>query len=268
MTEADYICFLAKDITLEYFQNGGFYVLPEFNNDRKAVYFPNLNYTSKFWSLISKCKARDLGDVFPKEAVAEVASKIKLNKSKRITHDGITFDLLETEYGTVGSYDKYVMTHRKDNSRQEFEKTFTLMKLLLKNKDRGEIGDVIWHKRNAIIEYLFGKFKSKESLELAKQSEKYLEKLGFGSKIEIPEIKSLTRQEEDVLNLLKRNQGEIVTFDEVANCLWKERSDDKFSLEAMAKVVENLRKKIKAKRINKELIFTKRGSGYLLLKKA
>lgn len=266
MTEADYICFIAKDITRGLFQNGGFYVLSEPTKHPKGVYFPDLNYSSKFWRLISKSKACDLGDTFPKAAVMEVNSKIKVKKSKRVTYKGITFDLLETKYGTVGSFNKYVMTNRTGNSKQEFEKTFTLMKLLIKNKDRGEIGDVIWHKRNAVIEYLFGKFKSQESLELAKQSVEYLEKLGFSKKIKIPVLTNLTKQEEDILNLLQQNKGSIVSFDEIANTLWKNKVDDKFSLEAMAKVIENLRKKIKEVGINKELIFTKRGSGYLLLK--
>lgn len=266
MTEADYICFIAKDITRGLYQNGGFYVVPEPTDHPKGVYFPDLNYTSKFWSLISKCKSCDLGDKFPSEAVNEVNSKIKAKKSKEITYNGITFDLLETKYGTVGSFNKYVMTNRTGNSKQEFEKTFTLMKLLLKNKDRGEIGDIVWHKRNAVIEYLFGKFKSKESIELANKSQKYLEKLGFGTKTKLPQIKSLTKQEENLLNLLQQNEGSIVSFDEVANTLWGSKVDDKFSLEAIAKVIENLRKKIKGLGINKEVIFTKRGSGYLLLK--
>lgn len=266
MTEADYICFVAKDITLGYFQNNGYYVLPEFNRDRKAVYFPDLNYSSKFWSLISKSKAHDLGDKFPKIAVDEVNSKIKAKKSKCITYKGIAFELLETEYGTIGSFNKYTMTNRIGNSKREFEKTFTLMNLLIKNRDRGEMGSVVWHKRNAVIEYLFGKFKSQESLDLTKKSNDYLERLGFGRKLELSKLNNLTRQEEDVLNLLLTNQGIIVSFDEVANTLWKDKIDDKFSLEAMAKVVQNIRKKIKATGINKEVIFTKRGSGYLLLK--
>lgn len=266
MTEADYICFIAKDITLGHYQRGGFYVLPEFNSHKKVVYFPDLNYSAKFWSLISKCKACDLGDKYPKGAVDEVNSKINAKKSTKLTIEGITFDLLNTEYGTVGSYHKNVMTHRIGNTKEEFEKTFTLMKLLLQNKDRGEIGDVVWHKRNAVIEYLFGKLKTIDSLTLSKESNEYLERLGFGEKIVIPKLNNLTRQEEDVLNLLQANQGSVVSFDEVANVLWKDKTDDKFSLEAMAKVIENIRKKIKAVGINKELIFTKRGSGYLLMK--
>jgi len=268
MTEADYICFIAKDITRGLFQNGGFYVLPEPTKHPKGVYFPDLNYSSKFWRLISKCKACDLGDAFPKTAVIEVSSKIKAKKSKRVTHKGVTFDLLETEYGTIGSFNKYVMTDRIGNTRQEFEKTFTMMTLLLKNKDRGEIGDVVWHKRNAVIEYLFGKFKSKQSIELEKVSKRYLEKLGFKQE----EIKIninnpiFTKQEKDVLGALIRNAGQIVSFDDMADIIWKDNSDQKFSLEAMAKVIQNIRIKIRTSGTNKEVIFTKRGSGYLLLK--
>lgn len=267
MTEADYICFIAKDITRGLFQNGGFYVVPEPTKHPRGVYFPDLNYSSKFWRLISKCKVCDLGDAFPKSAVIEVKSKIKAKKSKRVTHSGVTFELLETEYGTTGSFNKYVMTNRIGNSKQEFEKTFTLMALLLKNKDRGEIGDIVWHKRNAVIEYIFGKFKSKQSIELEKKSQTYLEKLGFKQE----EIKIninnpiFTKQEKDVLGALIRNSGQIITFDEVADTIWKEEADNKFSLVAIAKIIQNIRIKIRAIGINKEVIYTKRGSGYLLL---
>ncbi|MFZ3301142.1 MAG: helix-turn-helix domain-containing protein [Microgenomates group bacterium] len=267
MTEADYICFIAKDITRGLFQNGGFYVVPEPTNHPMGVYFPDLNYSNKFWSLISKCKACDLGAKFPKIAVDEVNSKIKAKKSKQITYKGIKFELLETKYGTVGSFNKYIMTNRIGNSKQEFEKTFALMNLLLKNKDRGEIGDIVWHKRNAVIEYLFGKFKSKQSIELEKISQEYLEKLGFKQE----EIKIninnpiFTKQEKDVLGVLIRNTGQIVSFDDLADIIWKDKSDQKFSLEAIAKIIQNIRIKIRTLGINKEIIFTKRGSGYLYI---
>lgn len=270
MTEADYICFLAKNISLGIYQNGGFYVLPEFNSHKKAVYFPDLNYSSKFWNVISKSKPRNLGEKFPKAAINEINSRIKAKKSKAISHKGITFDLLETEYGTVGSYFKFVMTQRKGNTNRDFEKTFLLMKLKLKDKNSAEIGSINWHKREAVVEYVLGKFKSTTSLSLAKKSEAYLTKLGFNNlksliktsgwgKVTINgnDIKSvLTKKEEYVFKTLFKNQGKIVEFDEFTKVP---------SLYALSKLVENIRRKIRDLGINKEIILTVRGKGYSLV---
>ncbi|MFA7301508.1 MAG: helix-turn-helix domain-containing protein [Candidatus Shapirobacteria bacterium] len=265
MTEADYICFLAKDITLGYFQDGGYYVLPYFDKHKKSVYFPDLNYSNKFWRLITNSKSINLGDEFPKEAIDEIKSKVEPKSSRTITHEGITIELLETEYGTRGSYYQNIMTQRKGNNKEDFEKTFTMMKLLLINKDKAEIGNMVWHKRNAVVEYLFGAEKFNNSVKLTTDSNKYLEKLGFYKKLILPKLNSLTIQEEKVWELLQNNAGEIVSFDQVANALWQDKVDDKFSLEAMAKVIENLRKKVRESGINKEMIFTKRGKGYILI---
>lgn len=265
MTETDYICFLAKDITLGYFQDGGYYVLPYFDKHKKSVYFPDLNYSNKFWRLITNSKSINLGDEFPIEAIDEIKSKISPKNSKMVIYEGIKIKLLETEYGTVGSYYKNIMTQRIGSSKDDFNKTFTMMKLLLSNKDKAEIGNIVWHKRNAVVEYLFGAEKFNNSVKLTTDSNKYLEKLGFYKKLILPKLNSLTIQEEKVWELLQNNAGEIVSFDQVANELWQDMAEEKFSLEAMAKVIENIRKKIRDKGINKEIIYTKRGRGYILV---
>ena len=97
------------------------------------------------------------------------------------------------------------------------------------------------------------------------KSNKYLVKLGFPQKeikINLENI-IFSKQEKDLLTALIKNKGKILDFDQVANIIWKDKADDKFSLEAMAKLVENLRRKIKTLGINKEVIFTKRGKGYI-----
>ena len=114
---------------------------------------------------------------------------------------------------------------------------------------------------------LFEKFKLKQSSELEKVSKRYLEKLGFRQE----EIKIninnpiFTKQEKDVLGALIRNAGQIVSFDDMADIIWKDNSDQKFSLEAIAKIIQNIRIKIRTLGIIKEIIFTKRGSGYLYI---
>jgi hypothetical protein len=277
MTEADYICFLAKDITLGYFPIGGFTVLPRSTNDPKSVYFPDLNYSQEFWSAIKRTKSRDLGDIFPKVAVDEVVSKLtRNNTSQRISKEGFDIELLETEYGTCGSYfvrriegyDVIFMTKRIGDLGAEFDKTFLLAKLIIKNRDRAEMGEIKWYKRQGVLEYFHGKTKSKLSQTDIKEGHEYLAKLGFAEENVIQKIdfKVFTKQEENLLKKMIDMNGKILSFDESAQVLWGEGSYDKYSPQAMAKVVENIRSKIKDQGINKELIFTKRGKGYILNK--
>ena len=272
--EADYICFLAKSISLGLYQSGGFYVVPEFISNKKAVYFPNLNYSPKFWKLIKKCKSKNLGDSYPTEALKEITSKIMPKKSKVLKKDGLEIELLNTDYGTSGSYFvkkkkigtyKVYMTQRTDNTKVDFERTLLLAKLKIKNKDLAEIGSVNWHKRNGVAEYFFGKPSNLVSDDLILKSNKYLKKLGFydNKLLSNLNLKEFTLQETNLLQYLRDNESKIVSFDKTAEILWKNNSYDKYSPQAMAKVIENMRNKIRGLGINKEVIFTKRGRGYI-----
>lgn len=264
MTEAEYICFLAKAITKDYFPIGGFLVLSRLINDPKSVYFPDLSYSKEFWSAIKRSKSNNLGDVYPKSAVDEVVSKLPHNNSSKLINN---IELLETEYGTCGSYHvnkKIFMTKRSGDSEAEFEKTFLLAKIKIKNKDIAEMGTINWIKRQAVLEYFHGETKSKLSSSDIKEGKEYLKKLGFPEKDVLINFKSFTKQEENLLKKLIETKGEIISFDDTADILWGEDSFDKYSPAAMAKVIENIRRKIKDQGINKELVFTKRGKGYCL----
>lgn len=275
MTEAEYICFLAKDITKGYFPLQGFVVLPRLVMDTKSVHFPDLGYSKAFWSAIKRCKSRDLGDTYPKPVVSEVASKLPHNNSSHlIKKDGLDIELLETEYGTCGSYfvrkveghNKVFITKRIGDPESEFEKTLFLAKLKIKNKDNAEMDSINWIKRQAILEYFHGETGSKLSSNDIKEGREYLAKLGFPEENYLSKIdfKAFTKQEENLLKKLIDLKGEILSFDDTAMVLWAGDSFDKYSPAAMAKVIENIRRKIKDQGINKELIFTKRGKGYCL----
>lgn len=272
MTEADYLCYLAKNICLGTYQKGGFVVLSRLVSDPKSIYFPDLNYSSEFWQAIKKSKADNLAAVFPKKAVEEVVLKLAQNRaSNLIEKDGHKLEVLETEYGTVGSYfatkDRILITNRLGNSKIDFEKTLVLARLKVKNKDTATVGTINWHKRQAVMEYFYGKQKSKLSEKEIKESREYLEKLGFGEEgwVNKVDFKVFSKQEENLLKYLIEINGEVVTFDKTAQILWGEKSYDKYSPQAMAKVVENIRHKIRDQEINREIIFTKRGKGYCII---
>lgn len=282
---ANYICYLAKAIGLGLFQAGGFAVLPYPVNLNKAIYFPDLTYSKAFWRVIVRAKSHNYGDIYPSVAVTEVldkmssptspASKISyskiVSKYKYLLSNVKQIDILETEYGSKGSYmtakNKIIMSRRSDGSPQDFERTLLLAITKFRNKDEAEIGSINWHKRNAIADFLAPVKTTKSNLEMVRFSQDYLKKLGFEPKSEISGINlnNLTRQETDLLNFLTTSSGQVVSFDKVAEILWGEKSFEKYSLQAMAKVVENLRKKIRDSGINRELIFTKRGKGYIFV---
>lgn len=113
-------------------------------------------------------------------------------------------------------------------------------------------------------------------LDLQRESKKYLEKLGFAEKPKVKYIngvflvnskrldRQVTSQEFDLFALLWKNQNRPVSHDEIAKAIWKNNADEKYSLWAITKMVERLRKKLRKAGLGKEVIQTKRLSGYIL----
>lgn len=319
--EAQYICFLAKGISMGEYQNNGFVVLPSLNiNNSKSIYFPNLSYSNKFWRSVVSNPNKNLSHLFPKPAINEAKEKLsrykvgkyeksieKINKDWKKIEVGFFKDvnnflhfekaltkieeinILITPYGTRGSFNpprignkfKLFVTSRVDMPAGNIAAGILQNLYIIDTNIGGEIGENKYIKRMSAIAFLFENTIFKKyyptyknlldndfscDLETISKSNEFLESLGFkqeGVKININDP-IFTKQEKNVLGVLIRNKGQIITFDEMADTIWKENTDQKFSLEAMAKVIENLRKKIRQSGINKEIIFTKRGSGYLL----
>lgn len=94
---------------------------------------------------------------------------------------------------------------------------------------------------------------------LAEESSKYLERLKSNSKTEIQKPNDLTKNENVVFNLLLRNKNKLVSFEEISNWLWEDKSEEKYSEYAITKLIERLKKKLP-----KSLIQSQRGIGYIL----
>jgi hypothetical protein len=307
---ANYLCFLAKNITRGLYQKGDFYVLPHPEKlNIRTVYFPDLNYSKDFWKKIRDCKSINLGESFPKECVEEVASKLpskeslgvqkiinswRLKESEFFKTTDMLFvgsfkniksiEVLLTPYGTLGSYylkgGRLTVTHRTDINPDDIGRKILYLLVKLSNRKNAEIGEPEWLNRKAIISYLLRNTKLKKILpgakstspqkkesELKRESDKYLERLGFNYKNNLVKISQwgkitiadqdinelFTRQEEYVVRILARNRGKIVGFSEF---------DKVPSLYALSKIIENIRKKISNIGINTEVITTVRGKGY------
>ena len=110
---------------------------------------------------------------------------------------------------------------------------------------------------------------------LKKESDNNYKKLGYsnkkiialnGNQIEFDLVPvELTNSQHKILKILLENEEKIVSFDRIAEVLWEQEISNKFSLTAMAKLIHELRTTLKNQGIQKEIIFTKRGSGYTLI---
>lgn len=73
----------------------------------------------------------------------------------------------------------------------------------------------------------------------------------------------LTKNEKDVLEILYKSKGRLVTYDLLAEKLWPNQQD-KFSLWAISQIIRRLRKKFTYYSINPKIISSQRGEGYIL----
>lgn len=319
--EAQYICFLAKGISMGEYQNNGFVVTPTLEKgSTKSVHFPDLSYSKSFWTGINSNPNLNLSGKFSKTSIDEALMLLKdINYSKyekdiekiksdweKIEKDFFetvdkfldfskalnkveSIDVLITPFGTIGSFNpprvgnkfKLLQTSRADMPEGNIAATILQNLYIIQTNIGGEIGDEKYLRRMATISFLFEnsvfkkfypEFKSiikpdyNTTLELIEKSNKYLEKLGFSKKTVIDFTNPIfTEKESLLLEELINNQGKILTFEKCSEVLWGDESFEKFSLEAIAKVIENIRKKIRELGINKEVIFTKRSFGYMLV---
>mgnify|MGYP002336098737 CR=1 FL=1 len=77
---------------------------------------------------------------------------------------------------------------------------------------------------------------------LAEKSALYLEKLKAQSKFELEKPENLTKSERNVLNLLLRNKNKLVTFDQIAEEIWKEKQFEKYSEYAITTIIKKIKK--------------------------
>ena len=117
--------------------------------------------------------------------------------------------------------------------------------------------------------------RSTQQAQLTKQSENYLRKFGFPKKQVFTQKGNclfiddrpfhLTKNESKLFKLLIQKRKSLVNYDEFAEVLWGKDSYDKFSLSAITKTVERVRKKIKSRGIHKDVIQAQKGQGYIVL---
>lgn len=88
---------------------------------------------------------------------------------------------------------------------------------------------------------------------------------GLIIKIHDEKLEGLTKTQNGILLYFLQNESEIVKIKKIAEIMWGEDYYEKYSLSAMAKMIHQLRQKLKSAGLQKEVIFTKRGKGYVLV---
>jgi len=77
-------------------------------------------------------------------------------------------------------------------------------------------------------------------------------------------LKGLTAQESKVLELLISKRNTVILWDELGDIIWEDKANDKYSLWALNKVIQRIRKKLKDKGIEPHLLLTIKGKGVVL----
>ncbi|MBM3208766.1 winged helix-turn-helix domain-containing protein [Candidatus Shapirobacteria bacterium] len=205
-------------------------------------------------------------------------------------------EIRPTKYGSIATSDQPPSRHqpsmkiyiRQDAGPSQLAEAILIGLLTIRLCSQG----FYWPEVEAIIDFLLEKtalrklfldfrptlkaLRHKENGSLAQESQKYLRKLGVPvGQIFTLEKESifldgellkvrLSLEEERLLRLLILNQDQPVSFDLIGDEVWGERLE-KFSLQAIAKLVQRLREKLAEAGLSAELIQTCRGQGYLLL---
>lgn len=197
-------------------------------------------------------------------------------------------NILLTEYGTLGSFNvsfangKYIINL---TSRVDFPAGNIAVQILhalyrIESLKGGEISEPDFLDRMFTANFLFTKTKFKglhptytsplkremnSSQKLVNENDKYLTELGFNEKIKKGiNTTMFTVNEKSVFLELSKAKGKVVSFDKLADTIWGNKVDEKFSLDSIAKTIENIRTKIRSSGVHKNLIHTVRKQGYFL----
>lgn len=274
----DFVFEKLKDF--DFFQNLNFYVLPfmpeKFRN--RVIYFPKERNDKKLFLKQIKKVERLQKEWLEAERI--FFKKLKFYFPKI---ESVEIYIEPSVYGTIGKYHIKQDRNILINPRYD-RKLIDIQKLLINAlthyfmfdpKDSMEALSPIWQEKQKIArqiqESIFPspKFKSLTEIldrqfsgKLAEKSIRYLQELGFIKLIKVDKPTNLTKNESAVFDLLNENKNKIVSFDDIADSIWKENSAEKYSEYAITKQIERLKKKLP-----KNVIHVQRGVGYILILK-
>lgn len=262
----------------DFYQKLNFYVLPfmpEKFRDR-VIYLPKeCNYKKDYdkhlkkiqllkkkWLLAEDKFINDLKKYFPKIRLLKIYIEPSIYgtigsyniKSKSSIYIYPRYDrkIIDIQKLLINALTHYFMFDPKDEMDELNEKWIEKQRIAKKIQE-----DVFPNQKfKSMTEILDRRFAGK----LAEKSTVYLQELGLQKSIKIKRPLNLTKSESLVFTLLTENKNKLVTFDQIADCIWRDMSDVKYSEYAMTKLIERLKKKVP-----KNIIHTQRGIGYILI---
>ncbi|MFA7300707.1 MAG: helix-turn-helix domain-containing protein [Candidatus Shapirobacteria bacterium] len=273
--QSSYYSDILKSIKNGFYRKQGFYVLPYLPEKfrSRVIYFPinpdfekiyqkhrnEILLLEKKWNEVKEVVEKRLVDLFG------IKNKIKIIISPQLT-------------GSLGGHEIY---ENVIEVRPRFDRKIGSVVMLVVNAltvyfER----DLDWQKRHVKtfenykkinFDNIFSKNRSLLTMldksmagKLAEESQEYLNKMGVNYNNNYDFLKlELTKNEKKVFELFLENQNKLVILEKIGLTIWGERTDEKFSLFAISKLVDRLRKEIK-KKTGKNLIHSQRGVGYLL----
>lgn len=203
-------------------------------------------------------------------------------------------EIRPSEYGSVSTA---LTAWIKDNSRivvyvrKDCGCSHIVEAILLDRIEKGKRTDHLsWEEREAVIDFLLvdtklralfpnytptlNKLRESQRGREMTESQKYLGSFGFGTEnifsTENGRINILGKNfiignsEKKLMNLLLLKRGRVVNYDEIADALWNDDADEKYSLYAISKAIERLRTKVEENGVYSGIIQTVRGEGYIL----
>ncbi len=261
----EYYCLVKKKLNTNFYQDLHFYVLPFMPEKFRSriIYLPETCDPE----LIYRKHKKEIENL---ETIWNRTKQEFITKLSRYFPNFSSIDILISPslYGSMGSFkvkdDTVFIFPRYDRG------IIGLQKLMIQSIVRFYNPDLRWEEivdestkiQNILFPNKKGLFKILDTQfvgGLAEESAKYLEKLKVPSKKIVDKPDNLTKSENIVFNLLLRNKNKLVTFDEIADWLWKDKSEEKFSEYAITKLIERLKKKLP-----KNMVHAQRSIGYLL----
>jgi len=268
-----------KKIKSGFYQNLQFYILPympeKFRN--RVVFLPRVCEPEKIYKK-QKAKIEKMKNDFESKKT-DIEKKLKKYFPEI---DGLEITITPKLYGSLGDYE---INGQIIKICPRYDKSFNqacrlLITALINYHNFGgetlELKEKQWREKQKISEdiqtKIFGAkttrtivkiLDSEFAGKLAEESKAYQEELGVKYKpaIDLSNLK-LTKKQRLLFNLLLINKNKLITNDQIADSIWHESQEDKYSLYAISTLVKKLRKKLKDK-TGKNLIHSQRGTGYI-----
>ncbi len=252
------------------YQKMGFYILPYMPEKFRVrvVYLP---------------KEKNFEEIYRKHKSEIEKLKISFDKEKSIFEEKVEDIFGEIRLEIVispqltGSFGSFDIDEKRIVIRPRFDRNIVGLKKLIVRAitvyENPKLKSTLLHnevEKNVLRFGLGGKslrqilYKNMAGKYIEESCE-YLNELGYeikGEYVDFDKLK-LTKKERLIVDLLQKNCNQLVTNDQIADVVWGEYVEEKYSLYAISKLIDRLRRKI-YENSGRNVIHSQRGVGYVM----